>query len=56
MSTAGWQEASTGAVLRLDRDGDVLSSRHFGRLPEEGKRRPGLRLIAAADAAPDNWT
>ena len=69
---AGWREASTGAVLLLDGDGGVLSSRYFGRLPEQGKRslkrlltaevmhlrkrRPDLRLIAAADAAPDNWT
>ena len=69
---AGWREASTGAVLLLNGDGDVLSSRYFGRLPEQGKRslkrlltaevmhlrrrRPDLRLIAAADAAPDNWT
>ena len=69
---AGWREASTGAVLLLNGDGDVLSSRYFGRLPEQGKqslkrlltaevmhlrrRRPDLRLIAAADAAADNWT
>ena len=69
---AGWREASTGAVLLLDGDGGVLSSRYFGRLPEQGKqglkrlltaevmhlqkRRPDLRLVAAADAAPDNWT
>ena len=69
---AGWREASTGAVLLLDGDGGVLSSRYFGRLPEQGKlnlkrlltaevmhlrkRRPDLRLIAAADAAADNWT
>ena len=68
----GWREASTGAVLLLNGDGDVLSSRHFGRLPEQGKRslkrlltaevmhlrrrRPDLRLIAAGDAAPDTWT
>ena len=68
---AGWREASTGSVLLLDVDGGLLSSRYFGRLPEQGKRNPqrlltaevmhpcsrrlDLRLIAAADAAPNNW-
>ena len=35
---AGWREASTGAVLLLEGNGDVLSSRDFGRLPEQFRR------------------
>ena len=51
--------------------GDIMSSRCFGRVPEAGKqglkqqlwdevwhllvRRPDLKLVAIADAAPDNW-
>ena len=69
---AGWREASTGVVSLLDGDGGTLESRYFGRLPESGmtglkrrlsaevfhilERRPDLRLAAAADAAPCNWT
>ena len=69
---AGWREASTGVVQLVGEDGEVLSSRCFGRLPEPGKRslkrlltaevmhllkrRPDLKLVAVADGAPDNWT
>ena len=69
---AGWREASTGTVFLLDKDGEVLTQRYVGRLPEPNKqslkrlltdeveslrkRRPDLRVIAIADAAVDNWT
>ena len=69
---AGWREASSGVVALADREGAILETRCFGRLPEAGKkslksqlmaevthlldRRPGLKLSAVADGAKDNWT
>ena len=44
---AGWREASNGAVLPLNGDGDVLSSRYFVRLPEQGKR--SLKRLLTAE-------
>ena len=54
------------------RQGEMLESRYFGRLPEQGKAslksqlsaeafhwleiNPDLKLAVVADAAPDNWT
>lgn len=69
---AGWREASCGVVALVDAEGEVLESRYFGRLPEQGKAslksqlkaeafhwlgiNPDLKLAVVADAAPDNWT
>jgi len=68
---AGWREASCGVVALVDAEGEVLESRYFGRLPEQGKtslksqlkaeafhwleRNPDLKLAAVADGAKDNW-
>ena len=68
---AGWREASCGVVALLDAEGNTLESRCFGRLPEQGKqslkaqvsreafhwlgRKEGLKLVAVADGARDNW-
>ena len=69
---AGWREASTGAIELLDGNGEPMSCRYLGRLPEPGKRelkrqlsdelfrvtgqRPDLKVVAVADGAADNWT
>lgn len=69
---AGWREASCGVVSFVDKEGVVLGSRYFGRLPEPGKcslksrlsaevfhwleRHPDLKLVAVADGCPDLWT
>ena len=44
---AGWREASTGVVQLVGEDGEVLSSRCFGRLPEPGKR--SLKRLLTAE-------
>ena len=69
---ACWREASCGTVSFQDVDGNRLKTLSFGRMPEAGKEtlkaqlaeevahirkvRPDLKLVAVADAAPDNWT
>jgi len=69
---AGWREASCGVVALVDAEGNMLESRHFGRLPEAGKAslksqlsaeafhwlalKPDLKLAVVADGAKDNWT
>ena len=69
---ACWREASSGTVSFHGADGTRLKTLSFGRMPETGKTtlkallaaevahvrkvRPDLKLVAVADAAPDNWT
>ena len=67
---ARWREASSGTVSFHGADGTRLKTLSFGRMPETGKTtallaaevahvrkvRPDLKLVAVADAAPDNWT
>ena len=66
----GWREASSGVVALLDAAGNMVQSRCFGRLPEQGKtslkaqsskeafhwlgRKPDLEVVAIADGAKDN--
>ncbi len=68
---AGWREASCGVVALVDAEGNMLESRSFGRLPEQGKgslksqlmaetfhwlgRNPDLKIAVVADGAKDNW-
>ena len=67
---ACWREASCGTVSFQDVDGNRLKTLSW--MPEAGKEtlkaqlaeevahirkvRPDLKLVAVADAAPDNWT
>ena len=67
---ACWREASCGTVSFQDAEGNRLKTLSFG--PEAGKAtlkaqlaeevahirkvRPDLKVVAVADAAPDNWT
>ena len=69
---SGYKEASVGVVTLYDDEGNRLSSRRIGRMPETGKlatkawlaselalirnRRPELTVVAIADGAQDNWT
>ena len=69
---ARWREASCGAVTLLDKDGNRLQSRYFGRLPEGKKQslktqiraelhhllgqKPDLKLVVTADGEKGNWT
>ena len=69
---ACWREASCGTVSFQDAEGNRLKTLSFGRMPEAGKAtlkaqlaeevahirkvRPDLKVVAVADAAPDNWT
>ena len=69
---ACWREASCGTVSFHDAEGNRLKTLSFGRMPEAGKAtlkaqlaeevahirkvRPDLKVVAVADAAPDNWT
>ena len=47
---AGWREASSGVVALADREGAILETRCFGRLPEAGKKSLKSQLMARGDA------
>ena len=67
-----YREASCGSLTYYDEAGERLHSVYFGRMAEPGKatlkeelaaevaglvgRRPDLRIVGIADAAPDNWS
>ena len=67
-----YREASCGSLTYYDEAGKRLHSVYFGRMAEPGKatlkeelaaevaglvgRRPDLRIVGIADAAPDNWS
>jgi hypothetical protein len=69
---AGWREASVGVIAFYDAEGDRLQTRRYGRMPEADKvatkswlrdelefirkQRPGLKIVALADGASNNWT
>ena len=69
---ACWREASSGTISFHSADGTRLKTLNIGRMPEAGKAtlkaqladevahvrkaRPDLKMVAVADAAPDNWT
>ena len=71
-SESGWREASCGALVFHDGEGEYLHAICHGHMPESGKlglkrqmtleverlraRRPDLTFIGVADGAPDNWT
>lgn len=67
-----WAEASCGTLSFYDKDGEMLGTRYFSRMPEHKKKtlktqltqalehvlekRPSLKVIKIADGARDNWT
>ena len=67
-----YQEASCGTITYYDIDGEPLSTRRYGCMPEHKKvrmknflaqevaralkSRPDLQLVKVADGARDNWT
>jgi len=67
-----YREASCGTVSYLDKDGELLQTHYYSRMPEERKvklkslleehvkhalkERPDIKIIAIADGAKDNWT
>ncbi len=69
---AGHREAGCATVSFYDREGNRLSTKRMGRMPESKKvtlkamlvdevaatleQRPELRLVKLADGAPDNWS
>lgn len=69
---SGFREASVGVVAFYDADGERLATRRYARMPEEDKRttkawltaeithirkaRPGIKIVALADGAANNWT
>lgn len=68
----GDKEASVGALVFYDAEGERLQTRRFGRMPEHGKHvlkqiltaelaqvrgtRPDLVVVAISDGAPNNWS
>ena len=66
-----YQEASCGALMLIDKKGECLSKRQYGRMPETKKKtlksqleqdlkyilhkNPSLSVIKIADGARDNW-
>jgi hypothetical protein len=69
---SGYKEAAVGVVTLHDAQGARLATWRMGRMPEDSKasvkawirgelawlrrKRPGIRLVAAADGAQHNWT
>jgi len=69
---AGYGEAGCGTVSFYDREGELISTIRFARMPESGKKtlkqmlekevkaikeeRPDLLFVSLADGAKDNWT
>jgi hypothetical protein len=67
----GYSEASCATVSFYDKEGEMLSTLRFGRMPESKKvtlkemicreveviikQRPDLKYVAIADGAVDNW-
>lgn len=67
-----YREASCGTVSYLDKNGKVLRTCYYGKMPQEHKlmlkdrlelhvkkvleTHPELELVAVADGAKDNWT
>ena len=67
-----WAETSCGTLSFYDKDGEILGTRYFSRMPEHKKKtlknqltqaleqvlakRPSLEVIKIADGAKDNWT
>lgn len=68
---AGYGEAGCGTVSFYDREGELISTVRFARMPESKKatlkemitrefqtvqkQRPDLKFVALADGAKDNW-
>lgn len=68
----GYKEASVGALVLYDCNGERLQTRRFGRMPEADKEtlkrtlaaelkhirelRPDLIVVAVSDGAPNNWS
>jgi hypothetical protein len=71
-SDSRYAEASCGTMSFYDKEGEILGTRYFSRMPEHKKRtlksqltqvleqvlaqRPSLAVIKVADGAKDNWT
>jgi len=71
-SDSRYAEASCGTLSFYDKDGEILGTRYFSRMPEHKKKslktqltqaldhvlskRPSLTVIKVADGARDNWT
>ncbi len=71
-SDSRYAEASCGTLSFYDKEGEILGTRYFSRMPEHKKRtlksqltqaleqvlatRPSLAVIKVADGATDNWT
>lgn len=69
---SGYKEAAVGVVTLHDAQGARIATWRMGRMPEENKasvkawiqaelawlrrKRPGIRVVAAADGAQANWT
>lgn len=67
-----YEEASCGSITYYDKEGEPLTTRRYGRMPESNKltmksflakeveralqSRPDLQLVKVADGAKDNWT
>ena len=67
-----YEEASCGSVTYYDKEGEPLTTRRYGRMPEQKKAtmksfltkeieyalecNPNLQLVKVADGARDNWT
>ncbi len=71
-SDSRYAEASCGTLSFYDKEGEILGTRYFSRMPEHKKKtlksqltqaleqvltkRPSLEVIKIADGAKDNWT
>lgn len=71
-SDSRYAEASCGTLSFYDKDGEILGTRYFSRMPEHKKKtlktqltlalaqvlakRPSLEVIKIADGTKDNWT
>ena len=71
-SDSRYAEASCGTLSFYDKEGEILGTRYFSRMPERKKKtlktqltqaleqvlakRPSLEVIKIADGAKDNWT
>ena len=71
-SDSRYAEASCGTLSFYDKDGEILGTRYYSRMPEHKKKtlktqltqalehvlakRPSLEVIKIADGAKDNWT
>ncbi len=71
-SDSRYAEASCGTLSFYDKEGELLGTRYFSRMPEHKKKtlksqltqaleqvlvkRPSLEVIKIADGAKDNWT